>query len=266
MQESHKQNSQEKQASQKGIDSNEFNILVAKCGKSIGLKGEIKLIIYSDFSEIFTKGNVFLAKPQNSNPYSQNHTQSPNPQNLPCLNHTSQNLTSPLIKSLQKRDFHASQSLNFFQNQSDFKHSHNQSNPQSSETFLTLESFNPHKQSAFFSEIDSIDCARNLTSSLLYSSAFLSRKYCHLGENEYFWFEIIGRSIVESGEVIGVVSEIERIGSIDYLLIAVDCAMFAKYPHIKAKRFYIPYIPRYILSVEKGVIYTKDALSILEAS
>lgn len=247
MQESHKQNSQEKQASQKGIDSNEFNILVAKCGKSIGLKGEIKLIIYSDFSEIFTKGNVFLAKPQNGNPHSQNRTQNPsdfnpqhsqnrnlsNPQNLPCLNHIPQNLKSP---------------------------------PQRNETFLTLESFNPHKQSAFFSEIDSIDCAKSLTSSLLYSSAFLSRKYCHLGENEYFWFEIIGRSVVESGEIIGVVSEIERIGSIDYLLIAVDCAMFAKYPHIKAKRFYIPYIPRYILSVENGVIHTKDALGILEES
>ncbi len=220
------QESQEKLASQKGIDSaNEFNILVAKCGKSIGLKGEIKLIIYSDFSEIFTKGNVFLAK-------SQNHNLS-NPQNLPSLNHNPQNLNSP---------------------------------PKNSETFLTLESFNPHKQSAFFSEIDSIDCAKNLTSSLLYSSAFLSRKYCNLGENEYFWFEIIGRSIVEGGEIIGVVSEIERIGSVDYMLVAVDCAIFAKYPHIKAKKFYIPYIPRYVLSVKNGVIHTKDALGILEES
>lgn len=231
------QESQEKLASQKGVDSaNEFNILVAKCGKSIGLKGEIKLIIYSDFSEIFTKGNVFLAKSQNSNLHSQNHTQNhnlSNPQNLPSLNHNPQNLNVP---------------------------------PKNSEIFLTLESFNPHKQSAFFSEIDSIDCAKDLTSSLLYSSAFLSRKYCNLGENEYFWFEIIGRSIVESGEIIGVVSEIERIGSVDYMLVAVDCAIFAKYPHIKAKKFYIPYIPRYVLSVENGIIYTKDALGILEES
>lgn len=231
------QESQEKLASQKGVDSaNEFNILVAKCGKSIGLKGEIKLIIYSDFSEIFTKGNVFLAKSQNSNLHSQNHTQNhnlSNPQNLPSLNHNPQNLNVP---------------------------------PKNSEIFLTLESFNPHKQSAFFSEIDSIDCAKDLTSSLLYSSAFLSRKYCNLGENEYFWFEIIGRSIVESGEIIGVVSEIERIGSVDYMLVAVDCAIFAKYPYIKAKKFYIPYIPRYVLSVENGIIYTKDALGILEES
>lgn len=36
-----------------------FDIIVAKCGRSIGLKGEINLIIYTDFLEIFSKGNVF---------------------------------------------------------------------------------------------------------------------------------------------------------------------------------------------------------------
>lgn len=36
------------------LDKN-YNILVAKCGRTIGLNGELKLIIYTDFIEIFTK-------------------------------------------------------------------------------------------------------------------------------------------------------------------------------------------------------------------
>lgn len=44
------------------LNADDFGILVAKCGKTIGLKGEIRLIVYSDFDEIFTKGNVFLAR------------------------------------------------------------------------------------------------------------------------------------------------------------------------------------------------------------
>lgn len=186
------------------FDKSEFDILVAKCGKTIGLKGEIKLIIYSDFLEVFTKGNVFLCKGAES-------------------------------------------SLD-------------------SAFFLTLQSFNPHKNSATFAEITSIERAKNLTSMLLFSTKSLTQKQCALSENEHFWFEIIGRSVVENGERIGVVSEIERIGSVDYLIIEVDCAIFAKYPHIKAKRFYLPYISRYVLSAENGVVAVQDALLVLESS
>lgn len=186
------------------FDKSEFDILVAKCGKTIGLKGEIKLIIYSDFLEVFTKGNVFLCKGAES-------------------------------------------SLD-------------------SAFFLTLQSFNPHKNSATFAEITSIGRAKNLTSMLLFSTKSLTQKQCALSENEHFWFEIIGRSVVENGERIGVVSEIERIGSVDYLIIEVDCAIFAKYPHIKAKHFYLPYISRYVLSAENGVVAVQDALLVLESS
>lgn len=187
------------------FNKNDFHILVAKCGKSIGLKGEIKLIIYSDFSEIFTKGNILLAK------------------NLP-------------------------------------------NTPNESGHFLTINAFNPHKNSIFFNEIDNIDSAKNLTSFLLYSSKSLSEKYCNLGKDEYFWFEIIGLNIVENNIMLGKVSEITRIGNIDYLIIDVDSAIFDLYPHIKAKRFYLPYIARYILDVKSGIIYTKDAFGVLEES
>lgn len=42
--------------------SDDFNILVAKCGKTIGLKGQVKLIIYTDFLNIFKKGNIFKCR------------------------------------------------------------------------------------------------------------------------------------------------------------------------------------------------------------
>ena len=101
---------------------------------------------------------------------------------------------------------------------------------------------------------------------LLFSSKSLTKKYCALGENEHFWFEVIGRSVVENGAVIGVVGDIWRIGSVDYLIVEVERAIFAKYPHIKAKRFYLPYISRYVLGAENGVVVVKDAISILENS
>ena len=40
----------------------DFDILVAKCGKSIGLKGHLRLIIYTDFIDIFKPNNIFLCR------------------------------------------------------------------------------------------------------------------------------------------------------------------------------------------------------------
>lgn len=219
------------------FNKSEFDILVAKCGKTIGLKGEIKLIIYSDFLDVFTKGNVFLCKSADSAPKSSNATLDSAPKSQKSA--TDSALESPT-----------------------------ESTPKSSNSafFLTLNSFNPHKNSATFSQIKDIDSAKNLTSMLLFSSKSLTKKYCALGENEHFWFEVIGRSVVENGAVIGVVGDIWRIGSVDYLIVEVERAIFAKYPHIKAKRFYLPYISRYVLGAENGVVVVKDAISILENS
>lgn len=216
---------------QSHFNKDDFHILVAKCGKSIGLKGEIKLIIYSDFTEIFTKGNIFLAKGDA---------------------HFKPHLNSNILNA---NDLHSRNALNS-----------NALNPHSNDFFLTLQSFNSQKGSAFFSEINNVDSAKNLNSFLLYSSEFLSKKYCKLKKDEYFWFDIIGLNIIENNEILGKVSDIERIGKIDYLIIATDSAIFTKYPHIKAKKFYLPYINRYVLGVENGEIATKDAFYILEES
>ena len=244
-------------------NADDFGILVAKCGKTIGLKGEIRLIVYSDFDEIFTKGNVFLCKSDSA-------------RDLPLQSKSNATISSlreseatEAIHKSKKNDF-ALQNLAMTEKISTKSHKIGQSRSFFNDDgfFLTLQSFNPHKKSATFSEIQSIDGAKNLTSMLLYSSEFLTQKYCVLRKNEHFWFEIIGLCVVENGEIIGIVSDIERIGSVDYLIIAVDSAIFAKYPHIKAKRFYIPYISRYILQTDKSknTIFTQDSLGILENS
>lgn len=240
------------------LNADDFGILVAKCGKTIGLKGEIRLIVYSDFDEIFTKGNVFLARDLAYDSSlrgrivdSHEAIQKSKKNNIDCHGFALQNLA--MTEKISTKSRKIGQSRSFF-NDDGF--------------FLTLKSFNPHKKSATFSEIQSIDGAKNLTSMLLYSSEFLTQKYCVLRENEHFWFEIIGLCVVENGEIIGIVSDIERIGSVDYLLVATNPAIFAKYPHIKAKRFYIPYISRYILQTDKSknTIFTQDSLGILENS
>lgn len=245
------------------LNADDFGILVAKCGKTIGLKGEIRLIVYSDFDEIFTKGNVFLCKSDSA-------------RDLPLQSKSNATISSlrgseaaEAIHKSKKNNF-ALQNLAMTEKISTKSRKIGQSRSFFNDDafFLTLQSFNPHKKSATFSEIQSIDGAKNLTSMLLYSSEFLTQKYCVLRENEHFWFEIIGLCVVENGEIIGIVSDIERIGSVDYLLVATNPAIFAKYPHIKAKRFYIPYISRYILQTDKSknTIFTQDSLGILENS
>ena len=255
------------------FDICDFNILVAKCGKSIGLKGEIRLIVYSDFDEIWQKGNVFLCKGDSAWDSS---LQSNSNATISSLRGRIADSHEAIQKNkIDCHDF-ATQNLAMTENGAPC-------NDDDSAFFLTLKSFNPHKQSAFFSEINSVDEAKNLTSMLLYSSEFLTQKYCVLGENEHFWFEIVGMSVVDNGEIVGAVSDIERIGSVDYLLVATNQSILAKYPHIKAKKFYIPYIPRYIVRIDKnanaiqsppqtrkdspkGTIFVRDSLGILEES
>ncbi|RAX52071.1 16S rRNA processing protein RimM [Helicobacter sp. 16-1353] len=196
-----------------------FDILVAKCGKSIGLKGEIHLNIYSDFLDIFTRGNIFRC----------------------------------------------------------------------GDLMLTLESFNVHKNSAKFSEINDIESAKMLNSHNLYSSKTLTEKYCNLGENEFFWFDIIGLKIYDGDLLLGEVAEIERIVGVDYLVVNVDrdlldsgaSSNFGDFGNSsvgvssknskkkpKQKIFLIPYIERYIIKTDlkNKRILTQDTLGILEES
>lgn len=171
----------------------DFDILVAKCGKSIGLKGNLRLIVYTDFVDIFKPGSVFL-----------------------CNN-----------------------------------------------MLLTTQSFDSNRSSIEFVEINTIDDAKALTSCGLYTTRDMTSKMCKLDCDEFFWFDIIGLDVVDSDVLLGSVCDIERIGNMDYLVIKTNIDKFSK-----PKSFMIPYIDRYVISVnlDKKIICTRDAIGILETS
>ncbi|MGI0405699.1 ribosome maturation factor RimM [Helicobacter himalayensis] len=120
-----------------------------------------------------------------------------------------------------------------------------------------------------FKNITSKEQASKLTNTLLFSSVDSTRVACELGEGEFFWFDIIGCKIIEEGAELGIVSEIERIGSIDYLIIETNKNLLSTDSKPKLpKRFLLPYIERYILKthLETKSIFTQDVRGILEES
>ncbi len=110
-----------------------------------------------------------------------------------------------------------------------------------------------------------IDSAKRLTNTKIYTSLEETQKSCDLQEGQYFWFDIIGATLYDGEEALGVVEDIQRILATDYLQIHTDSTLIEKG---LAKSFLIPYIDRYILSVDKDAkkIVTKDTKDILEAS
>ena len=117
-----------------------------------------------------------------------------------------------------------------------------------------------------FYGIDTSEAAKALTNHILYTTIAQSRQDCTLGEDEFFWFEIIGFSIIEDDEILGRVEDIERIGATDYLVVVTDPKLCT--PLKLKKRFLIPYIDPYIISTDTKAhhIYTKNAKALLLAS
>jgi 16S rRNA processing protein RimM len=171
-------------------------VYVAKLGKTVGLKGDLKLYIDSDFPEQIKNNAAFTTN-----------------------------------KKLQ----------------------------------LTIENYDAKKELVKFKGIDTVEDAKKLVNQQLLSSVEQTRQNCELKENQYFWFDLIGCSIIEKNSVLGRVKEIHRYPVDDYLEIATDKEYIEKnYP----KSFLIPYNDNFILSVslENKEIMAKGAFDILENS
>ncbi len=170
-------------------------IPIARIGKSIGLKGEMRLNLLSDFPEQFRPGAVFM----------------------------------------------------------------------SDRGELTIASYNHSRGIVRFEGIESIEKAKPLTNAYLYTTKEAGEAACKLGKNEYFWYQIISLDLLDGDEKIGRVTNIERLAGTDYLQVD-TCDALVKKGY--AKNFLVPYIDRYIESVdtELGVINTKGTKEILEAS
>ena len=112
---------------------------------------------------------------------------------------------------------------------------------------LQLESYDKNRFLAKFSNIDSKEEAQKLVNLILYTTQDSTRSLCVLKKDEFFWFDIIESKIFENNEFLGVVSEIERFGSEDYLVIKTAQNLVDRG---FVRSFMIPYTKRYILEVK----------------
>jgi 16S rRNA processing protein RimM len=168
-------------------------IEVAKIGKTVGLKGVLKLHLNTDFPEQFKAGALFSSRAGD----------------------------------------------------------------------LTVKSYNEKRSEILFEGYDVKEEASKLTNLVITSTFEKTREMCNLGDEEYFWFDIIGLNVYEDAICIGRVQEIERYEMEDQLLIITDEGLVEAG---KIKRFLFPYTKRTIMSVdlEKKAIKVQGALDILD--
>lgn len=130
---------------------------------------------------------------------------------------------------------------------------------------VTLSSYNPDRELVHIKGIDSPEAAKALTNAKLFTTFEATRERCNLSEGEFFWFDLLGSSVMEGEMLLGKVQEIERIGPLDYLLVATDSALVAKE---LPTTFLIPYIDRFVLNADAKakIITVEGGLDLLEAS
>ena len=130
---------------------------------------------------------------------------------------------------------------------------------------LTIADINNKRGTIRFVGYESIDSAKKLTNVKIFADETQTRESCDLKEGQHFWFDIIGCTVKQGDEILGIVTDIQRMADTDYLVIATDEALVKE---DLSKSFLLPYIERYVLTVglEEKTVYTKDAKDILEAS
>lgn len=101
-------------------------------------------------------------------------------------------------------------------------------------------------QSVLFEGFESLESAKTLVNLELFQSVEKSRASCKLGDDEFFYFDIIGLEVFENGLLLGVVKDILPAGN-DLLLIKSDESLVKKG---FVGEFYLPYVDFYIKSVE----------------
>ncbi len=130
---------------------------------------------------------------------------------------------------------------------------------------LEINTFNKSRKTVSFKGYTNREDAAKLVNINLFSTREDSEKECALEEGEYFWFDMIGSYIKDGVDTLGAVSDIDRVGACDYLVIKTADEFVKKN---LPKLFYVPYIDRYIIKFDKDekIIYSKDTLGILENS
>lgn len=117
-------------------------------------------------------------------------------------------------------------------------------------------------QSVLFEGFESLECAKTLVNLELFQSVEKSRTSCKLGDDEFFYFDIIGLEVFENGLLLGVVKDILPAGN-DLLLIKSDESLVKKG---FVSEFYLPYVDFYIKSVELGAKDSKKGANLQSAN
>ena len=130
---------------------------------------------------------------------------------------------------------------------------------------VTIEDYNPKRNTIKLTGVDTPEDAKRYTNAKIFSTREETKQYCRLKEGQYFWFDLIGCSVVEEGESLGVVKEIQRLPQGDYFLIDSDKSLVESG---LAKSFLLPYIPHFIqeVAIDAKTITVCGAKDILEAS
>ena len=130
---------------------------------------------------------------------------------------------------------------------------------------LVIKDYNRQKELVLFENFDDLDLAKTLVNRTIYTTKELTRKNCKLKKNEFFQFDIIGLKVIENGEILGIVEDIQDNFANSLLYIKTDKELTLGG---KPNNFYIPYLEHFIISVNlnSGEILVKGARAILENS
>jgi 16S rRNA processing protein rimM len=128
-----------------------------------------------------------------------------------------------------------------------------------------VKSYNDLNSTILFYGFEDIESAKSLTNRIIYTTIQQTRKNCKLKKDEFFYFDILGCKIIEDNKILGLVDDIDRIGTNHLFSIKTDDNL------IKvglSKNFYIPYVDVYVerIDINDKKIYTKNAFLILENS
>lgn len=133
-------------------------------------------------------------------------------------------------------------------------------------TSLIVKEYNANRELIQFEDYEDVDLAKKLTNQQLFSTPEQTRQNCKLEENEHFWFDLMDCKIIENDLELGVVVELHRYPSSDYLEIKTSDELVEKG---LPKTFLLPHIfDKYILNVdiENKIINVQEAFVILENS
>jgi len=130
---------------------------------------------------------------------------------------------------------------------------------------VKIQSYNAERDLVHLVGYDTPEAAKAMTNTQLFTTPEATRERCPLGEGEFFWFDLVGLSVMEGELLLGTVQEIERIGPQDYLLVTTTLSLVEKG---MASTFLIPYIDHFVdkSDIASKVIYVNGGLDLLEAS